>query len=120
LNASDIIPELNGLVDASIVASGTIKEPNAKLNARGYRFAYQDWALEDFDIQASYQDGEAKLQIPQSRWKNQALELSGNFVPKTMSFLAELKTNPINTIESRPCGKGLSDRGRGHSQKHIP
>lgn len=106
LNASDIIPELNGLVDASIVASGTIKEPNAKLNARGYRFAYQDWALEDFDIQASYQDGEAKLQIPQSRWKNQALELSGNFVPKTMSFLAELKTNPINTKNQDLVAKG--------------
>ncbi|MCK9556823.1 MAG: hypothetical protein PHQ78_02770 [Candidatus Cloacimonetes bacterium] len=98
LDASDILPQMNGLIEADLCASGSIKDPSAEISARSHRFAYQEWVFEDLSLVADYQDDRASLSTLDARWKNQALSISGSFVPQTLSFDAELATNALKDI----------------------
>jgi hypothetical protein len=106
LDASDILPELSGLVEAELSAAGTIADPLLKLDASSLRFAYQDWAVEDIQLSASYQDDVAELSIPLARWMNQAVSLQGAFYPQTLSFDAQLETAPLQTKDQDLLAKG--------------
>lgn len=101
VNMQDILPQMSGLVKANILANGSFVDPIASLKANSSRFAYQDWAFEDIELNAQFSDNLATLSMLTSRWENQNLNLAGSFDTKNLSFDAELFTTPV-LLENQP------------------
>lgn len=100
LNAADILPQMSGIIDANLTASGSFDDPRVILSARSHSFAYQNWAFHDIQLDADYRDERANMEISDARWQNQAITLSGSFYPKTLSFDAELDTQALESYSS--------------------
>ena len=97
LDLSMINPRLSGMLSAVAQASGSIKDPLLTLDANTAQIAYDQWALSDLVLSASYQDDIARVEIPHGSFENQALKLSASFDPRLMGLEAELNTWPVST-----------------------
>lgn len=106
IDGSDILPEISGIVEAELNASGTIDDPQLKVMASSLQLAYQHWVFDDIELNASYQDDVAIVNMPSGRWQNQSLSLEGFFNTQTLSFDARIDTEPILTVDQELITKG--------------
>ncbi|MDD4309028.1 MAG: hypothetical protein PHO32_01475 [Candidatus Cloacimonetes bacterium] len=92
-----ISPDLSGYVDLTASASGTLKDPEATLNASSNLITYQNYSLKNLVISAEYQDDVATYQIRDANFDNQIFTLEGDFNTMFMALDAKLTTKPIST-----------------------
>jgi len=100
LYAADIMPQLSGLVEGSLTASGSINEPKVRLFANSNRFAYRNWALEDISLSADYEENIASIKDFDARWQNQFLSLNGSFSTHDLKFNAFLDVQNTDSKNS--------------------
>lgn len=93
-------PEFSGLVDVTLDASGSPKEPVANLILASPLLSFSGQTVTDVALEGNYADEEFAFILQSAVWQNTSVRLAGAFDTKYRKLLATLETEPVSNAFS--------------------
>ncbi len=85
-----------GLIDASLTASGSLSDPSATLFASSPQVSFQGQTVSNLALDSAYAKKELKFALPDAVWENQSVSLEGTFGVEDRKAKARVVTSPLS------------------------
>lgn len=91
-----ILPELQGLIDTRLTATGSISDPRLTLNAGSASLNIFGQEVRNPELAATYEDQQVQFTLSDTGWQNQNFDVSGTFTTSDRKALLEISTTPVS------------------------